>query len=201
MSPWKTLTALRIVPKVSWARIAVHGHMVTQTYFKREASTRLAKIRDADGNVWHRMGDLGYFDASGRLWFCGRKSHRVQLTPDTTLYTTQVEALFNTHPDVFEPLWWDWGKPHQKPALCVELEKKTTQPWPQIEAALRDTARQHAKAQAIEHFLVHPGFPVDIRHNAKSAGHSWRSGPKGKPNEFSHGRRRVLGRLVTKTIA
>ena len=148
--------------------IAVHGPMVTQTYFKREASTRLAKIRDADGNVWHRMGDLGYFDASGRLWFCGRKSHRVQLTPDTTLYTTQVEALFNTHPDVFRTALVGLGQaPHQKPALCVELEKKTTQPWPQIEAALRDTARQHAKAQAIEHFLVHPGFPVDIRHNAK----------------------------------
>ena len=23
------------------------------------------------------MGDLGYRDAQGRIWFCGRKSHRV----------------------------------------------------------------------------------------------------------------------------
>ena len=32
--------------------------------------------RPATG-VWHRMGDLGCIDEKGRLWFCGRKSHRV----------------------------------------------------------------------------------------------------------------------------
>ena len=29
------------------------------------------------GTFYHRMGDLGYRDDQGRLWFCGRKSHRV----------------------------------------------------------------------------------------------------------------------------
>ena len=42
----------------------------------------VAKIRETlpDGStrVVHRMGDLGRFDAEGRLWFCGRKSHRVR---------------------------------------------------------------------------------------------------------------------------
>ena len=44
-------------------------------------ATALAKIRETlpDGStrVVHRMGDLGRFDAQGRLWFCGRKSQRV----------------------------------------------------------------------------------------------------------------------------
>ena len=30
------------------------------------------------GGFWHRMGDVGYLDEQGRIWFCGRKSHRVQ---------------------------------------------------------------------------------------------------------------------------
>ena len=35
----------------------------------------------------------------GRIWFCGRKSHRVVL-PDETLFTIPCEAIFNTHPEV-----------------------------------------------------------------------------------------------------
>jgi acyl-coenzyme A synthetase/AMP-(fatty) acid ligase len=32
----------------------------------------------SDGdNTWHRMGDVGYIDDKGKLWFCGRKSHVV----------------------------------------------------------------------------------------------------------------------------
>ena len=50
--------------------------------------------------VAHRMGDLGYFDDQGRLWFCGRKSHRV-VTPEQTYFTEPVEGIFNSHPQVF----------------------------------------------------------------------------------------------------
>ena len=41
------------------------------------------------------MGDVGYLDEPGRLWFCGRKSHRV-VTPHGTLFTDMVEPVFNT---------------------------------------------------------------------------------------------------------
>ena len=62
-----------------------------------------AKIRESlpDGSerIVHRMGDVGYFDGQGRLWFCGRKTQRVE-TADGPLYTEQVEPVFNTHPDV-----------------------------------------------------------------------------------------------------
>ena len=46
------------------------------------------------------MGDLGYLDGDGRLWFCGRKSHRVE-TAAGTLFTIPCEAVFNAHPDVY----------------------------------------------------------------------------------------------------
>ena len=41
----------------------------------------------------------GYIDDRGRLWFCGRKSHRV-VTPHGTLFTDMVEPIFNTVPGV-----------------------------------------------------------------------------------------------------
>ena len=45
------------------------------------------------------MGDLGYLDAQGRLWFCGRRAHRVK-TKAGTLFTIPCEAIINEHPDV-----------------------------------------------------------------------------------------------------
>ena len=148
--------------------IAVKGPMVTASYFKREEATRLAKMRDDDGGVWHRMGDLGYFDEEGRLWFCGRKSHRVQLSETQTLYTTQVEAIFNTHPDVFRTALVGIGeRPTQKPVVCVELEKATQASWKDIEQKLGAIAKEHDLTSELNVFLRHPSFPVDIRHNAK----------------------------------
>ena len=76
------------------------GPIVTREYFRRPEATALAKISDpARGTFYHRMGDLGYRDDRGRLWFCGRKSHRVVLE-DETLYTICCEGVFNAHPDV-----------------------------------------------------------------------------------------------------
>src|SRR5690606_28749681 len=91
------------VPDGEVGEIIVAGPTATDSYFNRDAQTRLAKIREqpgeAGGRIVHRMGDLGYFDADGRLWFCGRKSQRV-VTAAGTLCTEQVEPVFNTHPDV-----------------------------------------------------------------------------------------------------
>ncbi|MET0581174.1 MAG: olefin beta-lactone synthetase, partial [Pseudoxanthomonas sp.] len=83
--------------------ITVAGPTATDSYFNRESATRTAKIRETlpEGSerIVHRMGDVGYYDAQGRLWFCGRKTQRVE-TVDGPLYTEQVEPIFNTHPEV-----------------------------------------------------------------------------------------------------
>lgn len=81
--------------------IVVKGPRVTREYFERPDATALAKIADPrDGGVWHRMGDTGYLDESGRLWFCGRKSHRVTLAGGRVLHTIPCERIFDTHPAV-----------------------------------------------------------------------------------------------------
>ena len=40
------------------------------------------------------MGDLGRLDAQGRVWFCGRKSHRIE-TRDGMLAPVPLENIFN----------------------------------------------------------------------------------------------------------
>src|SRR5690606_33713495 len=99
--------------------IAVRGASASHTYYKREAATAVSKIYCEDVSFYHRMGDVGYLDAQGRLWFCGRKVHRV-ITASETLFSVPCEGIFNTHPHVFRTaLVGAQGEP----VLCVELEK------------------------------------------------------------------------------
>jgi len=152
--------------------IAVRGPVVTRSYFGREESTRLAKIDDpATGGFWHRMGDVGYRDDRGRIWFCGRKSHRV-VTPNGTLFTIPVEGVFNTHPAVERTALVGVGEPGRaRPVLCVELTSDPTvrgrRPWGPIRDDLLALGRTNPISREVETIIQHPGFPVDIRHNAK----------------------------------
>jgi acyl-CoA synthetase (AMP-forming)/AMP-acid ligase II len=152
--------------------ITVAGPTATDEYFNRPQATALAKIAETlpDGStrIVHRMGDLGRFDAQGRLWFCGRKSHRVR-TELGGLYTEQVEPVFNVHPDVRRTALVGVGEPgKQTPVLCVEMRAGLPAPeHARVLDELRRLSLGFVHTARIEHYLVHPGFPVDIRHNAK----------------------------------
>lgn len=143
--------------------IVVKGKNVTHAYFNRDQATKLAKIKDGD-QIRHRMGDLGYYDEKGRLWFCGRKAHRVKLA-DKELYTVQCESIFNQHPEVYRTALVGVN---QQAVLCVEMDREAKNPIPEkIREDLLDWAAKHELTRDIETILFHPSFPVDIRHNAK----------------------------------
>lgn len=145
--------------------IIVHGPVVTTAYDNNDAENLLSKIRDRE-RLWHRVGDLGYRDQSGRIWFCGRKAHRVR-TANGTLYTICCEAVFNCHPLVNRSALVGIGTPgNQRPILIIEPNGKITD-TDKLFAQLRDLAVQHPHTAGIDDFLVHQSFPVDIRHNAK----------------------------------
>ncbi len=149
--------------------LVVKGPQVTQSYFNREESTALGKIADPKNTgYYHRMGDLGYRDEQGRIWFCGRKAHRV-LSSEATHFTIPCEAVFNTHPEVFRTALVGVGESgRQRPVLCVELEKGTdTSQLAKIHQELLAIGADNEVTQSIKTFLFHPEFPVDIRHNAK----------------------------------
>ncbi|HEX9778705.1 MAG TPA: fatty acid CoA ligase family protein [Geopsychrobacteraceae bacterium] len=148
--------------------IVVKGPQVTRTYYNRPQSTQLAKIEDQrDGGFYHRMGDLGWRDEQGRIWFCGRKAHRV-ITAQGTLFTIPCEALFNTHAQVFRSALVGVGDgAHKRPVICIELEKNVAADQPTLREELLAIAGGHELTRQIKTVLFHPAFPVDIRHNAK----------------------------------
>jgi olefin beta-lactone synthetase len=152
------------VPPGAIGEVVVQSPWVTRQYFNLANATRLSKIRDGE-NFWHRMGDVGFLDDDNRLWFCGRKNHRVQ-TVEGTLYTIPCEAIFNTHEQVKRSALVGIGPAgNQTPVIIIEAEGAINQK--PLTEELLTLGALHTMTQPIKQVLFHPAFPVDIRHNAK----------------------------------
>ena len=144
--------------------IVVSGDTVSREYLRRPEATATSKIHDGD-RVWHRMGDMGYLDAAGHLYFCGRKAHVVS-TPDRTFHSVPVENVFNRHPQVRRSALIEVAG---GPALAIEPASwpLTPQARQTLAAELRAVGVGDPVTAAIRRFYFHQSFPVDARHNAK----------------------------------
>ena len=150
--------------------IIVQGAVVTSEYVTRREANALHKIQDGD-SIWHRIGDVGYFDNQDRFWFCGRKSHRVQ-TATGTMFTIPCEAIINQHPHVYRSALVGVGDPsNQTPVAIVETwpehRPKSANKRGKLIGQIVELAQSNELTKPIEHFLLHDSFPVDIRHNSK----------------------------------
>jgi len=168
--PLESIENVEELPLGEIGELIVRGPQVTGEYVTRTEWNSLAKIHDA-GGCWHRMGDLGYFDRQGRYWFCGRRSHRVE-TRSGPLYTVPCEGIFNTHPAVERSALVGVGEPRaQVPVIVVQPVRRALLRSPsgsrRLLQELQELAARHSLTQSVEHFLLRPDFPVDIRHNAK----------------------------------
>ena len=162
------LSAVASLEPYEIGEVIVCGANVSPAYFERGEATALAKIRE-QGSFWHRMGDLGYLDEVGRLYFCGRKVHAHEWQ-GRTFYSIPVERIFNEHPKVYRSalLALHGGK---ELALAIEPGPEF---WPESSDELRlflDELRQIALQNPLtapfEKFFIFRAFPVDPRHNAK----------------------------------
>jgi acyl-CoA synthetase (AMP-forming)/AMP-acid ligase II len=189
-APLASLADVRELPPGEIGEIIVRGPVATKLYDALPEATSLAKIQIPNdksqnqagasaspgtwnlklgtsapsGVVWHRMGDCGYLDAAGRLWFCGRKAERVETTAGP-LYTEPCEQVFRIHPRVTRCALIGLGpRGTQRPALVVEGKITDAQAFAR---ELRALALAHPQTVAINQFYFSPSFPVDVRHNAK----------------------------------
>lgn len=195
-APLATLADARELPPGEIGEIIVRGPVVTKTYAAAPEATALAKLQvtsdkfqesgragvalapcdsplgtsgaaAAAAPVWHRMGDCGYLDDDGYLWFCGRKAERVE-TAYGPLFTEPCEQIFRTHPCVTRCALIGFGdRGNQRPAIVVEIKRQSSAQCRVFARELRTLALQHEATWGIKLFYFCPRFPVDVRHNAK----------------------------------
>jgi len=159
------------LPDGEVGEIIASGPMVTREYDRMAEATRRAKV-EWEGRVWHRMGDLGYQDAEGRLWFCGRVVERVVTAEGSVFHPECCEQVFNRHPNVYRTALVGLGSGENRvPAIVVQPRKGA---FPREGSAidrwvreLREIGSRTAGTAPIRHFFFKRDFPVDVRHNAK----------------------------------
>lgn len=168
--PITSLADAKELPQGEVGEIIIRSPSVTKAYFQRPDGTALAKIQDGD-SIWHRIGDVGYFDKEGLLWFCGRKAHIVD-TPEQRLFSVCCEAIFNNHPRIYRSALVGIGETgKQVPAMICEPEPGEFPASEKIVAQLKnellELAAEHVHTQNIKSVYFHPSLPVDTRHNVK----------------------------------
>lgn len=142
--------------------IIVSSPTTTKAYFNMKDKTESAKILDGF-KVWHRMGDMGYLDKNGMLWFCGRQSHVVKTSAEC-FYTIPCEAIFNQHKSVNKSAIIQY---HDSCALVIEMSKSNKLSFGKLKDELLAIGKQFEHTKNIKTFFLYNKFPVDVRHNIK----------------------------------
>jgi acyl-CoA synthetase (AMP-forming)/AMP-acid ligase II len=157
---------LNEVPAGEIGEIAVSGLQVTPGYFEMPLETQKAKVLH-QGMLWHRMGDLGWVDHDQNLWFLGRKVHRVE-SEQATYYSIQMESIFNQHPKVKRSALIKLNLGGKiVPGLVIERTDGSKKMNAGFFRELETLKNSTDFTKNIEHFFLHPSFPVDVRHNIK----------------------------------
>lgn len=108
-----------------------------------------------DGELWHRTGDAGFFDAQGRLWLAGRCAARVRVG-EHTLYPAEIEVALRGIKGLRRSALLD----HAGEAwIALEADE------PAVLALASARLARRGLPELRMHLL--PRLPLDKRHNAK----------------------------------
>ncbi|MFI6505870.1 AMP-binding protein [Nonomuraea typhae] len=158
-TPAPSVTDDDLLPPGRPGEVIVSGPRVTTDYLNRPDLTRAAKLHHPNGTLWHRMGDIGYLDHTGMLWFLCRKKHLID-TPDGWIFPDQQEHVYAYRTGAYQ---------------CVLTRPNPSSGFYLVLPDGAPAASQHQISLIAEEMgfprprlLRHPGpFPVDSRHHSK----------------------------------
>ncbi len=165
--PIENISGVIELPNYEIGEIIVQSKSVTPGYLNMPKKTALAKIGD-DKGLWHRMGDMGYKDVKGQVWFCGRQSHAFKFN-DKSFYPITIENVINQHPEIDKSALVK--KDGIGPVLILQRKDKKTavslKAHEKLVTELQELTSNIDQAKFIKELIFHESLPVDVRHNIK----------------------------------
>ncbi len=136
------------VPSNQPGELIVSGSHVCEGYYNDETAFHKTKIRESDGTVWHRTGDVGVLDEAGYLWFMGRV-HNTIVRKNRFLFPVQPENLLKTLPFVRQAAFLGLEDPDLGEKTCAVFS------W------TPDADREESIFERIEKLFEENGIPLD----------------------------------------
>ncbi|TKV29903.1 alpha/beta fold hydrolase [Arthrobacter sp. NamB2] len=148
----------------------VTGEILVDAPHVKDRYFRLWKTQQDSARTrpWHRTGDVGHFDADGRLWVEGRLGHVITAASGVVTPVGLEQAL-----ELLEGVRLAAAVgvgPGGTQAVVAVVEATAAVRRPQLaDAQLAAEARSSARERGVElaAVIAVPALPVDIRHNAK----------------------------------
>jgi acyl-CoA synthetase (AMP-forming)/AMP-acid ligase II len=142
--------------------IIAGGHVV-RDYYKNPKAVKDNKVIDPDGEtVWHRMGDTGYFDGSGRFWITGRVHSTITRSGEYIHPQLVEQAAFGGDARILRLAAAGVKDEKAGQVLVVVLETRDAS------VVTEAKARLEAVGMRADHiFVTKQPLPVDPRHNSK----------------------------------
>ncbi|KHL03477.1 alpha/beta fold hydrolase [Sinomonas humi] len=148
----------------------VTGEILVSAAHVKEAYDRLWATQRESSSLpgWHRTGDVGHFDAAGRLWVEGRLAHVVTAPGAVVTPVGPEQAIERLDGIRLAAIAGVGLAGTQAIVAVVETVPPARKAGPadrQLAARVRSAALEAGvKVSAV---LVVPALPTDIRHNAK----------------------------------
>lgn len=146
------------LPPGEIGELVVTGDHVCRDYYRNPKAVKENKIVEADGTVWHRMGDTGYFDGQGRFWIAGRVHSTIRRGGELVHPQLVEQAARGDDSRIRRIAAVGLG---ERVVLVIETEAG--------EELKEDVERRLAAAgQTVDEIrLTRKPLPVDPRHNSK----------------------------------
>lgn len=148
----------------------VTGEILVSAPHVKEAYDRLWLTQRESASLpgWHRTGDVGHFDAAGRLWVEGRLAHIVT-APDGVVTPVGAEQAIERLDDVRLAAITGVGPAGTQAVVAVVETVPPVRKAGPAGTELAGRVRQAALEAGVNvsGVLVVPAQPTDIRHNAK----------------------------------
>ena len=150
--------------------LIVAGEHVCRNYYNNQNAFYLTKIKDHNGIIWHRTGDLGKLDHQNNLWLVGRV-HNAICRNNKFLFPVRSEIILKKLPFVKNSAFL--GLPDQllgeKSAAAITLNNPEEVGDPKTISHYKSEIKKIFKKNQIEvdEIYILNEIPMDPRHHSK----------------------------------